>query len=38
MSTHIGPPCCEAHPEKLPISLRDHGDLVRYRNICLREL
>jgi hypothetical protein len=25
-------------PEKLPLALQDHGDLVRYRNIWIREL
>ena len=28
----------ERHPEKLPVSLQDHGNPVRYRNIWLREL
>jgi hypothetical protein len=27
-----------AHPDRLPLSLQDHGHPVRYRNIWLREL
>ena len=28
----------KTHPEKLPLSLQDHGNPVRYRNIWVREL
>lgn len=34
---HQRPPY-EAHPEKLPISLQDHGNPIRFRNIWVREL
>ena len=34
---HVRPPYTPG-PEKLPLSLQDHGTLVRYRNIWLREL
>ena len=35
---HYVRPPYEAHPEQLPLGLQDHGDLVRFRNIWLREL
>jgi len=31
-------PPYQAHPEKLPIALQDHGNPIRFRNIWVREL
>ncbi|MFZ5495159.1 MAG: 3-keto-disaccharide hydrolase [Verrucomicrobiota bacterium] len=31
------PPPYQAHPERLPIAMQDHGNPVRYRNIWVRE-
>ena len=37
-TTYIGRPEYEAHESKLPLTLQDHGNLVSFRNICVREL
>lgn len=37
-TAHGERPPYAAQPEKLPLALQDHGDLVRFRNIWIREL
>jgi hypothetical protein len=37
-TAHKARPPYKVHPDKLPLSLQDHGNPVRYRNIWIREL
>src|SRR6266567_2070376 len=37
-TTHAERAPYTAHPDKLPLSLQDHGNRVRYRNIWIREI
>jgi hypothetical protein len=37
-TAHKARPPYQVHPDKLPLSLQDHGNPVRYRNIWLRPL